>query len=87
MGLLPSLLELRHHSDELRMVDRSGRTRGGYSSSVLLKLANGRMATLARSDIAAAIYGALDGRVETLFGDSVTTIDDDGPPGAPSASA
>ncbi len=78
MGLLPRLLELQHHSDELRMVDRSGRTRGGYPSRVLLKLANGRMATLARSDIAAAIYGALEGRVETLFGDSITAIDDDG---------
>ena len=78
MGLLPSLLELRHHSDELRMVDRSGRTRGGYPSSVLLKLAKGRMATLARSDIAATIYGALEGRVETRFGDSITAIDDDG---------
>ncbi|HEX5756384.1 MAG TPA: FAD-binding domain [Arenimonas sp.] len=78
MGLLPGLLELQHHSDELRMVDRSGRTRGGYPSSVLLKLAKGRMATLARSDIAAAIYGALDDRVETLFGDSIGAIDDDG---------
>ena len=78
MGLLPRLLDLQHHSDELRMVDRRGRTRGGYPSSVLLKLANGRMATLARSDIAAAIYGALDGRVETLFGDSITATDDDG---------
>jgi 2-polyprenyl-6-methoxyphenol hydroxylase-like FAD-dependent oxidoreductase len=77
-GLLPGLLDLQHHSDELRMVDRSGRTRGGYRSSVLLKLANGRMATLARSDIAAALYGSLDGRVETLFGDSITAIDDDG---------
>jgi len=78
MGLLPRLLELQHHSDELRMVDRSGRTRGGYPSSVLLKLANGRMATLARSDIAAAIYGSLQDRVETVFGDSVTAVDDDG---------
>lgn len=78
MGLLPGLLDLQHHSDELRMVDQSGRTRGGYPSSVLLKLAKGRMVTLARSDIAAAIYGALDGRVETLFGDSIATIDDDG---------
>lgn len=77
MGLLPGLLKLQHHSDELRMVDRSGRTRGGYPSSVLLKLANGRMATLARSDIAAAIYASLDGRVETLFGDSITAIHDD----------
>ena len=78
MGLLPRLLEQQHHSDELRMVDQSGRTRGGYPSSVLLKLAKGRMATLARSDIAAAIYGSLDERVETLFGDSITAIDDDG---------
>ncbi len=78
MGLLPELLELQHHSDELRMVDRSGRARGGYPSSVLLKLANGRMATLARSDIATTLYGALQGRVETLFGDSISAIDDDG---------
>ncbi|MGH8086316.1 MAG: FAD-binding domain [Lysobacter sp.] len=78
MDLLPRLLDLQHHSDELRMVDRSGRTRGGYPTSVLLKLANGRMASLARSDIAAAIYGLLEGRVETLFGDSVTAIDEDG---------
>jgi 2-polyprenyl-6-methoxyphenol hydroxylase-like FAD-dependent oxidoreductase len=78
MGLLPKLLELQHHSDELRMVNHRGRTRGGYPSSVLLKLANGRMATLARSDIAAATYGSLDGRVETLFGDSVSAINDDG---------
>lgn len=77
MGLLPRLLELQHRSDELRMVDRSGRTRGGYPSSVLLKLANGRMATLARSDIAAAIHDSLGGRVETRFGDSVAAIDDD----------
>jgi 2-polyprenyl-6-methoxyphenol hydroxylase-like FAD-dependent oxidoreductase len=78
MGLLPGLLELQHHSDELRMVDRAGRTRGGYPSSVLLKLAKGRMASLARSDIAAAIYCALDGRVQTLFGDSIAAIDDGG---------
>ena len=78
MGLLPRLLELQHHSDELRMVDRAGRTRGGYPSSVLLRLAGGRMATLARSDIAAAIFASLDGRVETRFGDGIAAIDDDG---------
>ena len=78
MGLLPGLLAQQHLTDELRMVDRAGRTRGGYPSRVLLDLAKGRMATLARADIAAAIYGSLDGRVETLFGDSIRTIEDDG---------
>lgn len=78
MGLLPRLLELQYETDELRMVDRQGRTRGGYSSQVLQNLANGRIATLARADIAAAIYGLLDSRVETIFGASVATIEDDG---------
>lgn len=78
MGLLPGLLELQYETDELRMVDRHGRTRGGYPSQVLQSLANGRIATLARADIAAAIHGLLDNRVETIYGDSIVTIDDDG---------
>lgn len=78
MGLLPKLLELRYQSENLRMVDRHGRTRGGYPSRVLLHLTGGRIAALARADIAATIYGLLDGRVETIFGDSIATIEDIG---------
>ena len=78
MGLLPALLALQYKTDELRMVDSNGRTRGGYPSRVLQQLANGRIVTLARSDIAAAIHGLLDGRVETVFEDSIATIEDDG---------
>jgi 2-polyprenyl-6-methoxyphenol hydroxylase-like FAD-dependent oxidoreductase len=78
MGLLPTLLALQYDTDELRMVDVQGRTRGHYSSQVLQRLSNGRIASLARSDIAAAIHGLLDGRVETIFGDSIATIEDDG---------
>jgi len=51
MGLLPALLELKYETDELRMVDSDGRTRGGYPSRVLQNLANERIATLARGDI------------------------------------
>ena len=78
MGLLPRLLELQYHTDELRMVDSQGRTRGGYPSRVLLQLAKGRMATLARDDIATSIHALLDDQVEIIFGDSIATIDDDG---------
>lgn len=78
MGLLPRLQELQYRADELRMVDRQGRTSGGYPSRVLLDLTGGRIATLARADIAAAIHGLLDGRVETIFGDSIAAIEDDG---------
>lgn len=78
MGLLPTLLKFQYKTDELRMVDSDGRTRGRYSSQVLQRLARGRIATFARADIAAAIHGLLDDRVETIFGDSITTIEDDG---------
>jgi 2-polyprenyl-6-methoxyphenol hydroxylase-like FAD-dependent oxidoreductase len=78
MGLLPRLLALQHLGSELRMVDARGRTRGGYPAEVLLKLAKGRLASLSRSDIAATLYAALDDRVETVFGDSVSAIHQDG---------
>ena len=78
MGLLPRLLALRYETDELRMVDANGRVRGGYPSKVLSDLARGRIASLARGDIAAAIYDLLDNRVETIFGDSIAAMEDDG---------
>jgi len=78
MGLLSRLLERQHHADALQMLDRTGRIRGGYPSNVLLKLARGRMATLARSDIAAAIHDSLDGRVEMRFDDSIAAFVDEG---------
>lgn len=78
MGLLPELLQRQHHADELRMVDGSGRIRGGYPSRVLTRLANGRLATLARDDIAAAIHASLPGRVAFRFGDGIAAVDDDG---------
>ena len=78
MGLLPRFRELQYLTDELRMVDGHGRTRGGYPSRVLSELTGGRIASLARADIAAAIHELLNGRVETMFGDSIASLDDDG---------
>jgi 2-polyprenyl-6-methoxyphenol hydroxylase-like FAD-dependent oxidoreductase len=76
MGLLPRLLELQHPSDELRMVDSMGRTRGGYPSQALVTLAKGRIISIARADIAASIHDILDPGVEKLFGDSIAAIED-----------
>ncbi|HEU0195965.1 MAG TPA: FAD-binding domain [Nevskiaceae bacterium] len=78
MGLLPDLLALQYRTEALRMVDRHGRTRGGYPSRVLSQLTRGRIASLARADIAHVIHQALDGNIETLFGDSIAGVDDVG---------
>jgi 2-polyprenyl-6-methoxyphenol hydroxylase-like FAD-dependent oxidoreductase len=78
MGLIPRLRELGYPVKEMRYVDRRGRTRGSVSTDVFRRLLHDRYTTLQRSELAAAIYGALDGGVETVFGDSVARIEDDG---------
>lgn len=77
MGLLPLLLSQQHRVEALRLVNRQGRTCGGYPTSVLLRLTNGRLLALARADIAASIHGLLDDRVETIFSDSIAGIEGD----------
>ena len=78
MGLIPRLRELGYQVREMRFVDRQGRTSASGSVDALARLTHGRYITLRRSDLAATIYGALDGAVETIFGDSVATIEEAG---------
>ena len=78
MGLIPRIRELGYQVKEMRFVDRHGRKCGGISIDVFGRLLHGRYTTLRRSDLAATIYGALDGTVETIFGDSVASIEEEG---------
>ncbi len=78
MGLIPRIHELGYQVKELRFVDRHGRERGGTSTEAISHLLRGRYTSLRRSDLAATIYGALDGTVERIFGDSIASIEDDG---------
>jgi 2-polyprenyl-6-methoxyphenol hydroxylase-like FAD-dependent oxidoreductase len=78
MGLLPRVRKLGYQVREVRFVDRHGRKCGGFPAHAVSRLTNGRVTTLRRSDLAATIYGALDGAVETIFGDSVASIEEAG---------
>jgi 2-polyprenyl-6-methoxyphenol hydroxylase-like FAD-dependent oxidoreductase len=78
MGVIPRLRELGYQVRELRFVDGQGRTSASISVDSLARLTHGRYTTLRRSDLAATIYGALDGTVETIFGDSVASIEEAG---------
>ena len=78
MGLIPRIRELGYQVKEVRFVDRHGRKRGGMPTEVFSRLLNGRYTSLRRSDLAATIYDALDGKVETIFGDSVASIEEEG---------
>ena len=78
MGLLPQIRELGYQVREVRYVDRHGRKSGGFPVDIFDRMTNGRFTSLRRSDLAATIYGALDGKVETIFGDSVAGIEEEG---------
>ncbi len=74
MGLIPRIRELGYQVEQVRFVDRHNRRCGGFTVDVFSRATNGRFTSLPRSDLAATIYRALDGDVETIFGDSVTGI-------------
>ncbi len=76
MGLLPRIKEIGFQIKEMRYVDRQGRKRGGFSVDVFRRMTAGRFIELARSELAATIYEALEGKVETIFGDSIAGITD-----------
>jgi 2-polyprenyl-6-methoxyphenol hydroxylase-like FAD-dependent oxidoreductase len=78
MGLLPQIKELGYHVKEMRYVDQNDRKSGGFPVYNFFRVTNGRYTELRRSDLAATIYGSLDGNVETIFGDSVARINDEG---------
>jgi 2-polyprenyl-6-methoxyphenol hydroxylase-like FAD-dependent oxidoreductase len=75
MGLIPQIKELGYQVREVRFVGQDGRKTGGFPAGIFGRLTHGRFTSLRRSDLSALIYGALDGAVETLFGDSIVGID------------
>ncbi|MGH9493712.1 MAG: NAD(P)-binding protein, partial [Candidatus Sulfotelmatobacter sp.] len=75
MGLLPEITLKGYKVQELRVVSRNGKKIAGFPVDVFNRLTNGRFTTLPRSELAASIFGRLEDKVETIFGDSVARID------------
>jgi 2-polyprenyl-6-methoxyphenol hydroxylase-like FAD-dependent oxidoreductase len=78
MGLISDIRALGYQVREVRFVDRAGRKRGGFDVEIFDRMTNHRFTSLRRSDVSATIYHAIEGKVETIFGDSVATIEDHG---------
>ncbi|MEO8084039.1 MAG: FAD-binding domain, partial [Ardenticatenales bacterium] len=78
MGLIGPIRALGYQVGEVRFVDRHGRKASGFAADVLTRMTGGRFTSVRRSDLAATIYGAIEDRVETIFGDSIAGIEDDG---------
>ena len=75
MGLLPEIRRRGYVAKEVRVVNSDGRRISGFSVESLSRVVQGRYISLARSDLAASIYHAIEGKVETMFGENITRID------------
>ncbi|MBY5447504.1 FAD-binding domain [Rhizobium leguminosarum] len=76
MGLRPRLHELGYDVEQVRFVGSEGQQCSAFSTDAIRRKLGGRFVSLKRSDLAAVIYAALDGKVETIFDDSIAMIDE-----------
>lgn len=76
MGLVGEIRARGYQIDEVRFVDARGRRRGGFHAGVFERMTEGRFTSVRRSDISAVIHGAVADRAETIFGDSITRIEE-----------
>ncbi|EID11474.1 hypothetical protein MXEN_15712 [Mycobacterium xenopi RIVM700367] len=77
MGITSELHATGYAVQEVRLINRDGRTVGGFSVDVFRRNFYGRIVTISRGDLAAMIYHCIDHDVETLFGESVSAIAQD----------
>jgi 2-polyprenyl-6-methoxyphenol hydroxylase-like FAD-dependent oxidoreductase len=75
MGLVPGLRREGYDIQELRVVDAEGRRVGGFDASVFRRLTGERYVSIRRGDLARLIFGTVESRCQTIFGDSITRID------------
>jgi len=75
MGLLPEIRRRGYEAREVRIVDPMGKRISGFSVESLSRVVQGRYVSLARSDLAASIYNAIEGKIETIFNDSIAHVE------------
>lgn len=76
MGLIAEIRRLGYQVHEVRFVDGHGLKRGGFDVKIFGRMTNDRFTSVRRSDVSATIYRAIEGKVETIFGDSVAGIEE-----------
>jgi len=77
MNLLDQLRSRGVQADELRFVGREGRRVGGFSTDIFQSNLGDRFISILRSDLAALIYETVASEIDTVFGETITSISED----------
>ena len=75
MGALPEIMRKGYMMREVRVVNRNGKRLAGFPAEAFARMTQGRYVSLPRGELAASIFGKIEGKVETIFGDSVNRIE------------
>lgn len=75
MGLVPEVLHKGYQVQEVRIVNREGRRVAGFSAETFTRATGGRFTSLPRGDLAASIFGRVQEKIETIFGDSIAKLE------------
>ncbi len=78
MGLRPALDRVGYRIRELKVVDAKGRQTVGLDVSRFQSATHGRFVSLLRGDLAGEIYSLIAPEVETIFGDGVAAVCENG---------
>lgn len=76
MGILPELLKLGYHVQEVQWVNASGKVSASFNPEILRQMADNRFVTVERGDLAMALFRQVEDKVEILFGDSIVAIEE-----------
>ena len=75
MGLTNDLNALGYRVNEVRVVDSEGKRVSGFPVDSFSKIAHGKYVSIARSDLAATIFRHIENRVESVWGESIKSIE------------
>src|SRR5690625_2243144 len=78
MGITARLHEVGYRAKELREVSNNGRRIAHMDPRSLLDRVGDRYVSIARADLAAVLFEALDDTTEIIYGETVAALDDDG---------
>jgi 2-polyprenyl-6-methoxyphenol hydroxylase-like FAD-dependent oxidoreductase len=76
MGIEDPIRAAGYQIEYLRSVGSGGEVKADVDVNVFRRVIGDDFTSLPRGDLAAAIYATIEDQVETIFGDSITTVDD-----------
>ena len=74
MGILPEIRLKGYRLKELKVVNSQGKRVAGFPVDVFFRATRDRYVSLPRTDLANAIFSRIEGRVETIFDDTVKSL-------------